>query len=164
LVSTDISTGSGFVNGGNIFGAAANVGTNDANALNLRTNGATRVSMDTSGGVQVSGQAWSTIQTSSAASPLAWDANTGNSMIWTNDVATITANITNMKAGAAYMLIVDSNGAGTGTVSISCNGGAVGNSRFVPANGNRVNGTVHKTVYTLMWDGTDCLITWITGF
>jgi hypothetical protein len=52
-------------------------------------------------------------------------------------------------------------GTGTGSSSITCNGVAPS---YVPANGSRVAGTKNKTVYTLMWDGTDCLVTWITGF
>jgi fibronectin-binding autotransporter adhesin len=43
------STGSAFFQGGNSFGAAAVLGTNDANVLNLRTSGTNRVQIDTSG-------------------------------------------------------------------------------------------------------------------
>ncbi len=37
-----------FINGGNSFGAAATLGTNDANTLSLKTNGSTAVTIDTS--------------------------------------------------------------------------------------------------------------------
>jgi hypothetical protein len=45
------ATGSGaaFVQGGNTFGAAGNLGTNDSNALNLRTNGTTRITIAANG-------------------------------------------------------------------------------------------------------------------
>ncbi|HEV7453996.1 MAG TPA: hypothetical protein VGO07_01935 [Candidatus Saccharimonadales bacterium] len=45
--SCGFATGSGaaFVQGGNSFAAAADLGTNDGNALNLRTNGLTRISI-----------------------------------------------------------------------------------------------------------------------
>jgi hypothetical protein len=42
-----------FTNGGNSFGAAATIGTNDNFGLNLETNGVTRVAIDTSGRVAI---------------------------------------------------------------------------------------------------------------
>ncbi len=42
-----------FVNGGNSFGTAATIGTNDANSLNLMTGGTARVTLDTAGHVGV---------------------------------------------------------------------------------------------------------------
>ena len=189
LVSTDISAGAGYVNGGNSFSADATIGVNSNFGLVFKTNNVTRgqftaagafsVSSDATvgtagategvvpasvGKLKVNGQAWSAVQTSAVASPLAWDANNGNVMVWTNDTAGPTVNITNMQPGAAYMLVVKSAGAGTGTVLISCNGFATTATAFVPVNGNRVNGTKNKTIYTLLWDGTDCLVTWITGY
>ena len=49
--SCGFATGSGsaILQGGNTFGAAANIGTNDTNALNLRTDGATRVTISAAG-------------------------------------------------------------------------------------------------------------------
>ena len=150
---------------GNSFGTAMTVGTSDANTLNLETANTTRMSFDTSGAVQVNGQMWSQVATSSAATPLTWDANTSNIMRWTTNTATITANIRNMKPGATYQLVVS--GTGTGTTTINCfsdNGVTSLPNSFIPANGNRVTGTRNKTVYSLMSDGENCLITWITGF
>ncbi len=42
-----------FVNGGNSFGASANLGTNDANSLLLKTNNTTRLTIDSLGGVGI---------------------------------------------------------------------------------------------------------------
>jgi len=46
-------TGTAFVQGGNSFGAAGDLGTNDAFNLNLRTNGTTRLTVDQSGNLQL---------------------------------------------------------------------------------------------------------------
>ncbi len=46
-----------FVQGGNTFGAAANLGTNDNFSLNLRTNGVTRFTLDTGGNSNLTGTA-----------------------------------------------------------------------------------------------------------
>ena len=179
-----------FANGGNTFGAATTIGSKDGNALNFMTNGAIRASLSTtgalsvssdttlgvpnavSGGVpasastlQVNGQAYSNVQTSTTNTTLAWDANSGNVMRWSPTTAT-TVNISNMKPGGAYMLVIS--GGGTGSVTINCYSGANPTgplpTGFVPANGSRVAGALNKTVYTLMSDGANCLITWITGY
>ena len=61
------------------------------------------------------------------------------------------------------MLVVK--GSGTDLVNITCNGAIALPALFIPANAARVGGTVNsKTVYTLMSDGENCLITWITGY
>lgn len=46
---------SSFVQGGNSFGAAAVLGTNDVNSLSLRTNGTNRVTIDTAGNTNLTG-------------------------------------------------------------------------------------------------------------
>lgn len=48
-------SGAGFVQGGNTFGVAGDLGTNDAMALNLRTNGTTRVTIGTTGNATFTG-------------------------------------------------------------------------------------------------------------
>ncbi|HSX17210.1 MAG TPA: hypothetical protein VLH86_03860 [Patescibacteria group bacterium] len=55
--SCGFATGSGaaFVQGGNSFATAADLGTNDANALNLRTSGITRVSIGATGDTTFTG-------------------------------------------------------------------------------------------------------------
>jgi trimeric autotransporter adhesin len=162
IASSDINA-IAFVNGGNSFGATANIGTNDANQLNIKTNGSTRMSFDASGAVQVNGQAYSNANVASCNAGSAtcnWDANTSNVIVYNAAAqATPAVTITNMKPGGSYMLVVL--GSGTGATTITCNGATPS---FVPANGSRINGTKNKSVYTLMWDGTDCLVTWITGF
>ena len=150
---------------GNSYAATMTVGTNDANQLNLETNNSVRMSFDTSGAVRVNGQAYSQVATSSAATPLTWDANSSNTMRWSINTSTITANIHNMKPGAAYQLIVSGTGTGTTTINCFSDAGVTALTQgYMPANGNRVTGTRNKTVYTLMSDGESCLVTWITGF
>ena len=123
------------------------------------------VALDVSGAIQATGQIHSSRQTSSAASPLIFDADLGNIMLWTTNTASPTANVYNMKPGGTYTLVVA--GTGTGTVTINCysNAGTTSlPSSFVPTNGARVAGTLNKSVYSLISDGTNCLATWITGF
>lgn len=119
-----------------------------------------------SGNLKVNtGQIYSTAQTSNAASPLVFDTNSGNLMVWTNTDTALTAQVHNMKPGGSYTLVVS--GAGTGQVTINCysdTGSTPLPSSFVPANGPRTNGTLNKSAYTLISDGTNCLITWTTGF
>jgi hypothetical protein len=148
---------------GNAFGATATVGTTDNFGVNISTNNTARIALDTSGAVQVNGQAFSNANTatcSSGAATCAWNTNTSNIMVYDSGTqATPATTITNMKPGGSYMLVLK--GTGTGTATITCNGVAPS---YVPANGSRIAGVKNKSVYTLMWDGTDCLVTWITGF
>jgi len=51
--TSSLTSGTDFQQGGNSFGAAANLGTNDANVLNLKTNGSTAVTISTTGNVGV---------------------------------------------------------------------------------------------------------------
>ncbi|MBY0553599.1 hypothetical protein K2P97_03665, partial [bacterium] len=166
LTSADVSAAA-FRPGGNAFGSTAILGTTDSNPLLIRTNGSTRISMDTSGGVQFNGQGWSQASTTCSGATCTWDANTSNVMVYAAGTTVNPAiSTSNFKAGGAYMLVVTHSGAGTGAISLGCNNtaGSGTNFSYVPANGTRVNGTKGKTVYTIMFDGTDCLITWITGF
>ncbi|MBY0453214.1 MAG: hypothetical protein K2P92_09270, partial [Bdellovibrionaceae bacterium] len=184
-VSNDISN-VGFVNGGNSFGATAMIGTADNQAMVFETNnvahailsatGTFSVSSDVTVGVpgtnnpsnvgnlQVNGQGYSKVVIdSTTGATLNWNANNGNTVRWisnTTGTTALTVTATNMQAGASYMLVVRA--ASTGAVSITCNGTA---GKYVPANGSRVGGSAtSKSVYTIMYDGEDCLVTWITGF
>jgi len=119
------------------------------------------------GNLKVSGgQAYVATQISSAASPLTMDADLGNSMVWsTGATASPVVNINNMKAGGSYLVVVQ--GTGTGSVALNCFSDAGITplpSSFAPANGVRVAGTLNKTIYNLTSDGTNCLITWVSGF
>jgi hypothetical protein len=125
-------------------------------------NGTLGAAPTTAGKLQVNGQAYSRVQTSTTDVTLSWDANNGNVMVWTPTATATTANITNLEPGGTYMLVIKNSG--TSSVAISCNGNPTASTAFIPANGSRVNGTLNKTVYTLMWDGTDCMVTWITGY
>jgi hypothetical protein len=118
------------------------------------------------GNIQSSaGQIYSSVQTSSAASPLTFNTDSGNILIWTTNTASPSVSVQNMKAGGAYTLVISGTGTGTNTITCWSDAGSTSlPSSFVPANGGRVAGTLNKTVYTLISDGTNCLITWITGF
>lgn len=155
--SVDSATGL-YRNGGNSFGTGAVIGTNDANSLTIKTANTNQVVIDTAGAANFAGQAYSEMSTGSGAS---YNANLGNSVIYNdNGSAAVNFNITNVKAGASYMIVTA--GTNANPFNISCNGVAA---TYVPANGARVTtGTKKKTVYTIMYDGADCLVTWITGF
>ncbi len=170
IASTDLPvTGvdGAYVNGGNSFGSAASIGTNDAFGVTIKANNLTAQTIDTAGATTFTRQAVPNRQTSNAVSPVAFDANLGNIMVWTTNpttMATGTVNITNVKPGGQYMLSVA--GTGTGTITITCADTAAVNlpTGFIPANGSRVAGLLNKTVYSIVSDGTNCLVTWITGF
>jgi hypothetical protein len=120
----------------------------------------------TAANLEVNGQGYSkvVIDTTSTTS-LTWNTNQGNTMRWTTASANLAVLMNNVKAGASYMLVVK--GAGTGSVSISCSPTTAGHvaSKYVPTNGNRIGGTAaSKSVYTIVYDGEECLTTWITGF
>jgi hypothetical protein len=50
-----VGSGTAFLQGGNSFGAAGDLGTNDGNALNIRTNGTTKLSVSTGGDLTFAG-------------------------------------------------------------------------------------------------------------
>ncbi len=53
ITSNDISSANGFVQNGNSFGAAANIGTNDNQDLNLKTNNTTKMTVAANGNVGI---------------------------------------------------------------------------------------------------------------
>ncbi len=173
-------TSGAFVNGGNAFGSAGTLGTTDANNLSIETNGAAAMTIDTSqnvgigtstlteklnvnGNAKIQGQAYSPSQASSATSPLTFNTNSGNTMVWsTGTQSSVTANIWNMKDGATYTLIL--RGTGTGTTTINCysdSGTTSMTSSFMPANASVV---ANATIYTIMSAGGYCYISWTTGW
>jgi len=78
-------SGSAFIQGGNSFSAAANLGTNDSNVLNLRTNNATRITVSTTG--DLSFAASNTINTTATNSNLTLQAN-GTGTLYLNNTGT----------------------------------------------------------------------------
>lgn len=118
------------------------------------------------GNLQVNGQGYSKVVIdSTTGAALTWNANNGNTMRWTTNTTgttALTVTMNNPQPGASYMLIVK--GASTGAVSIACTGAADA-TKYVPANGSRVGGSAtSKSIYTIMYDGEGCLVTWITGY
>ena len=160
-----------WLNGGNSFGTTTVLGTMDNNALAIKTNGVTRLTINSTGSMTATvsaaafaGQAYSAVNAQTpVANVVTADANLGNVITFTTATAAAhTVNVTNVQPGAAYTISVVGAGANTGQVNINCNGNPAS---YIPANGVRVSGGArNKTIYTFIYDGTDCLVTWITGF
>ena len=73
-----------FVNGGNSFGAAANLGTNDSNVLNLKTNNATVMTLSTSGKVGIGTTSPGSLNSTDALTIYKANSNIGESIISDN--------------------------------------------------------------------------------
>ena len=125
------------------------------------------MTVDTAGVTTFTRQAVPNMQTSSAVATFNWDVNLGNVMNWSaGATAATTVNMYNVKAGGQYMLSVQ--GTRTGAITVLCYAGSgtgvLPATSYIPANGLRVAGTLNKTVYSIISDGTNCMATWITGF
>ena len=170
IASTDLpvsGVAGAWVNGGNSMGVSAGIGTIDNQALAIKTNNVTRMSVETTGTVSFAGQAHSNLNplgTNSGAT-INVDADLGNVITLTTAAAanvSQTIALTDVRIGAAYTVVVTGAAAANiSMTSITCNGVA---SKYVPANGARSNAATRKTIYTFIFDGTECLVTWITGF
>jgi hypothetical protein len=122
-------TGATFVQGGNLFGAAAELGTNDANALNFRTNNTDRLTLNATGSnftflqaatINTNGALALGIDTGGAAALNIGNANT-NALTIGNTSASFTAeaNATvNLFNGATAHTVQLATGAATQTVTI----------------------------------------------
>ncbi|HSX34425.1 MAG TPA: hypothetical protein VLF62_02160 [Candidatus Saccharimonadales bacterium] len=108
LTSCDSSntTGKPFLNGGNSFGAAGDLGTNDAQQLNVRTSGTTRLSVGITGGVTVA--AGNALTVTSALTTLT-GATTGDALVVSN--STSTGNIAVFKDNATTVATIADGGA-----------------------------------------------------
>ncbi|AZZ37911.1 hypothetical protein CIK05_14245 [Bdellovibrio sp. qaytius] len=181
LASTDLPTSGTtgvWLNGGNSFGTTTIFGTMDNNNLVFKTNSITRLTIDTATSATMtaavsaaafSGQAYAAVNALvSQTATVNIDANLGNVVTFTTTAAPASHQVyvTNVKPGAAYTFSVIGAGANVAPLNIYCNGTAAANlATYVPANGTRVSGgSKNKTIYTFIYDGTDCLVTWITGF
>jgi hypothetical protein len=103
------TTGKAFLQGGNSFGAAAVLGTNDANDLNIRTNGNnTRLTVGASGGITVA--AGNTLTVTSALTSLT-GATSGDALSVSN--STSTGNIALFKDNATTVMTIADGGAVT---------------------------------------------------
>ncbi|MES2803041.1 MAG: hypothetical protein V4654_11155, partial [Bdellovibrionota bacterium] len=170
IASTDLPTSGAtgvWLNGGNSFGTTTVFGTKDNQAISVQTNGVTRMSIETTGTVSFAGQAHANLNALGAQSgaTVNADANSGNVISFTTNSGNATSQtvaLTNVRIGAAYTVIVSRNDANDyAQTSITCNGaGAL----YIPAIGARSAAGVGKSVYTFIYDGTTCLVTWITGF
>jgi hypothetical protein len=131
-------TGAAFVQGGNTFGAAGDLGTNDNFALNFRTNGTTKLSVDTTGNLTFAqasilstGANTLTITSTnfnvtSAGALSAVGVNSGTGLLQGTGGATINGTIrlgaTSAATNSSNIFIADTSDAtGTQTVSIGSN-------------------------------------------
>jgi hypothetical protein len=86
LTSCDANTtGKPFLQGGNSFGVAGDLGTNDANALNIRTSGTTRLTVGATGGLSLA--AGNALTVTSALTSLT-GATTGDALNVSNSTST----------------------------------------------------------------------------
>ena len=170
IASTDLpvsGVAGAWVNGGNTMGVSAGFGTIDNQAIAIKTNNITRMSIETTGTVSFAGQAHSNLNPVGAigAGSTPVDANLGNVITVSaggGAAASATLALSNVRLGAAYTVVVSRGTASSiAQTSITCNGVP---SVYVPANGARSLGGTGKTIYTFIWDGSVCLVTWITGF
>jgi hypothetical protein len=111
------------------------------------------------------GQAYVAAQVSSSASPLVFNANSGNMLRWSTNEENPVISLQNLRAGGSYMLVVK--GTGTGQITMTCYSDTGGSSlpiSFVPSNGPRGSGSLGKSIYHVVSDGENCLVSWSSGF
>jgi hypothetical protein len=166
IASTDLPAGV-LYNGGNSFGAATTVGTNDASTFSLKTAGTNRLDIDTSGNVivglagsgslQVKGPIVSTPP--SAVTGATVNLALGNTQLLTS-VGGAVITLTGMVHGGNYTLVVQDTTSRTYSFS-GCN-----TSRFSPPIQATISST--HTVFSILTVSNaglfDCYITWSTGF
>ncbi len=150
-----------YVNGGNSFGAAATIGTNDGNSLAFETNGTSRLSIASTGEITAASQ-FRLAQAFNAGGATSFDWNNGNTQYTTASCGAFT--FANMKDGGSYTLIVLGTTSGTCSFSQTTPDSLSSptNFKFSPANGATVNGSM--TVYTMLRAGNYVFVSWITGY
>lgn len=154
------------VNGGNSFGSAMVLGTNDSQTLSLETNSVTHLTVTTAGQVGVgtpspnakltiSGAA--TSRTNIIASGAVVDLSLSNNHLLKSPGAAVIS-LQNLSDGGTYSVFISDGTSRTYTFS-GCS-----NAYYSPAN----SPTTLRSVYTIsvLVDGanTDCYISWQTGF
>ncbi|MBK9322273.1 MAG: hypothetical protein IPM97_04860 [Bdellovibrionaceae bacterium] len=179
LASSDITTALGFtpvaatsvfVNGGNNFGGATTLGTNDANDLAFETNNSTKMTILSGGNVgigvaspaaklEVQGQLLSKVYNAGAATSIDW--NNGNMQYTTASCGAFT--FSNMLEGGSYTLIVKGATSGTCTFSQTVpDTVAAGSFKYYPTNAATTAATT--AVYSFVRAGGLAYVSWITGF
>jgi hypothetical protein len=153
-----------FQNGGNTFGSAARIGTNDSNDLKLKTNNLDRVFITAAGNVgvgitfpmatlQVSGSIVSS-EVLMGGSTVSFQGS--NSVVLTSVGGSIIS-LTGMVAGGHYTLVVEDPTSRQYTFS-GCS-----TSRFSPINATTTTSTV--TIYEIYYrTGGTCYIHWASGY
>ncbi|WP_413575732.1 beta strand repeat-containing protein [Bdellovibrio sp. HCB290] len=163
------------LNGGNTYGAAATVGTNDGYALNMETNNTTRLTIASAGNVTVnaptSGEA---LVVTGSIRGKSYEVPSGTTVDWANgNTQSITTNCAsqltflNMIDGGVYTLAVTA----STTFSASCTfgqttpntltGGSGGSFYFLPANATP-SGT--NAVYSFMRINNKVYVNWSSGY
>ncbi len=166
IASTDLPSGI-LYNGGNSFGAATTVGTNDSSTFSLKTAGTNRLDIDTNGNVAIGLAGAGSLQVKGpivSVPPAAVAGATvnlalGNTQILTSIGGSVIT-LNGMVHGGTYTLVVQDTSSRTYTFS-GCN-----TSRYSPPNQATIAGT--HAVFSILTVSNaglyDCYITWSTGF
>jgi hypothetical protein len=157
-----------FINGGNSFGAAATIGTNDGYALNFETNNTTQMTVLSTGSVgigtsspsanlklQVNGAAASTVNIINSGGAV--DLSLGN-VHYLKSVGGSVISLSNIASGGSYTLVIYDTTQTTYTFT-GCT-----NSYFSPANGQTYQYSTYSILAVVDGANTNCFINWVTGF
>ena len=156
-------TGVAFVQGGNSFGAAGDLGTNDTNALNLRTNNATRLTVSTTGDLTFA--ASNTIGTSLTNGSLTLQANgTGTATLDTTgsggtvSIASTAGTLNLASAASATIITVGGSGANTITIANTQTGGSFSLGNALTTGTIAIGGGSMTTGTTVIQGGTSTTV------
>jgi trimeric autotransporter adhesin len=166
-VNLSSSTGGYVRNGGNSFGAAATIGTNDTNDLNLETDNTTRMTISSTGNVGIGGapvantrvaiQGAAVSTTNVIASGATVDLSLSNiHLLKAPGASAIT--LQNPVDGGSYTLVISDTTSRTYTFS-GCT-----NQYFSPMNSATFDQSTYNILVVVDGANTNCYITWMTGF
>ncbi|MFN8790398.1 MAG: hypothetical protein ACK5Y2_02970 [Bdellovibrionales bacterium] len=169
---TDLITSSSnlFANGGNSFGSAASLGTNDNNNLSFRTNNTTQVTILNTGDVGIGTAAPNaTLQVNGTItgkpavknSTTTINFSTGNLQYTTSSCGAFT--IRNAKDGASYTFAVQGTSVATCSfVAFSDAGSTPLTVRLPPGHGATTSGK--QTLYSFLVMGSQLYVSWVPGY
>jgi hypothetical protein len=161
---------SAFVSGGNSFGAAASLGTNDAYDLTLKTNNAARMTLSSAGKVgigtaaprsalDVSGAITGKAALSVASTTVDFASN--NLAYTTQDCQTYA--LWNMKDGGTYTFAIQGTNSTLCVFNAFSDSGSTGLSVKLPPDHTTTTPS-KQTVYSMMVLGTTVYVSWVPGY